>query len=38
VTLTHSGWEAAGVGEYAESYGVGWEEILQKFDAWVARH
>lgn len=37
VTLTHSGWEAAGLPDYAESYGVGWEEILQKLDAWLIK-
>jgi len=36
VTLTHSGWEAAGQPDYAESYGVGWEEILGKLDTWLA--
>lgn len=37
VTLTHSGWEAAGLPEYAESYGVGWAEILGKLDTWLAK-
>jgi uncharacterized protein YndB with AHSA1/START domain len=37
VTLIHSGWEAAGLSDYAESYGVGWEEILQKFDTWLIK-
>jgi uncharacterized protein YndB with AHSA1/START domain len=37
VTLTHSGWEAAGLPDYAESYGVGWEEILGFLDTWLAK-
>lgn len=37
VTLTHSGFEAAGVPDYAESYGIGWDEILGKFDSWLAK-
>lgn len=36
VTLTHSGFEKAGVPDYAESYGVGWDEILAVFDKWLA--
>ncbi|MCW5875994.1 MAG: SRPBCC domain-containing protein [Anaerolineales bacterium] len=35
VTLTHSGWAAAGVPQYAASYGDGWEEILGVFGEWV---
>jgi uncharacterized protein YndB with AHSA1/START domain len=35
VTLVHSGFEAAGLPEYAESYGVGWNEILGFFTNWV---
>jgi uncharacterized protein YndB with AHSA1/START domain len=37
VTLTHSGWEAAGVGDYAEGYGEGWAEILGKLEAWLVK-
>lgn len=37
ITLTHSGFEAAGVPEYAESYGVGWNEILSVFMNWQAK-
>ena len=37
VSLTHSGWEAAGVPEYAEGYGAGWAEILGKFAGWFPR-
>lgn len=37
VTLTHSGFAAAGVPEYAESYGVGWNEIMDKFNSWFSR-
>ncbi|HLD94618.1 MAG TPA: SRPBCC domain-containing protein [Anaerolineales bacterium] len=36
ITLTHSGWEAAGLPDYAESYGVGWEEILGNLSSWLA--
>ncbi len=37
ITLTHSGFDAAGVPEYAESYGVGWNEILAIFDSKFAK-
>jgi uncharacterized protein YndB with AHSA1/START domain len=37
ITLTHSGWEAAGLPEYAESYGVGWVEILGKLEGWLSK-
>jgi uncharacterized protein YndB with AHSA1/START domain len=37
ITLTHSGWEAAGLPEYAESYGVGWAEILGKLEGWLLK-
>lgn len=37
VTLTHSGFVAAGVPDYAESYGIGWDEILDRFAAWLAK-
>jgi uncharacterized protein YndB with AHSA1/START domain len=37
ITLTHSGWEAAGLPEYAESYGIGWQEILGKLETWFSK-
>jgi uncharacterized protein YndB with AHSA1/START domain len=37
VTLTHSGFSAAGVPEYAESYGVGWNEILGFLSTWAEK-
>jgi uncharacterized protein YndB with AHSA1/START domain len=36
ITLTHSGFHAAGVPEYGESYGKGWDEILGVFTGWLA--
>lgn len=38
VRLTHSGFLAAGEGDYAESYGIGWNEIITGLASWLEQH